>query len=453
MEPRISLSALEEYFFLEDRPAYPWSFFVRLDFIGRTDQAAAELALKASLARHPLLTSIVQREGKTLVWEPVQNVAPAVRWTTMPETAERDRAAPIQPGYSAAARLDIEKEIGLRAHFEVGRESTRLTFQFHHAACDARGATTFISDWLAEYGRAMGDQIVPALPHKVDSALLARRESVAPAALNLWETVRCRWTSLVRAMRFLTHTPTPLVDYQPAPDDHPAAADYPASRGFCFDAESTAELFSAAKRRGATVNDFLCCQLFLALRDFRRELGERPDAWLRLVVPVDLRTETHRCLSAVNLTSLIFLTRRADACDNPAALLQGIHDEMRRVKVWKLGRTFFQGLKFRRRLPGGLARGVRSAKCQGTATLTNIGEIFAGSPLARQEGRLLAGNLLLNGADFLPPIRPLTCTSFSASTYAGRLSINLHFDPQGLPEEASGRLLEALVGHLRKSLR
>jgi len=382
---------------------------------------------------------------------------------TGPDSGGPGSAEPVLARYSSATRLDIETEIGIRAHFEVGEETTRLTFQFHHAACDARGATTLISDWLAEYGRVMegrgaedhgaANRVDLAARRNNDTALLARRECVDPAALKPWEAVRCRWTSLVRALRFLTHTPTPLVEYQATPNDDPAPAAYPASRGFRFEAATTADIFSAAKRRGATVNDFLCCQLFLALRDFRRELGERPDAWLRLVVPVDLRTETHRCLSAVNLTSLIFLTRNASACGDSAALLQGIHDEMRQVKTWKLGRTFFQGLKIRRRLPGGLVRGVRSAKCQGTATMTNIGEIFAGSPLSRQEGRLLVGNLMLDGADFLPPIRPLTCASFSASTYAGRLSINLHFDPRGLSEETSGRLLDTLLAHLREGLR
>ena len=67
--------------------------------------------------------------------------------------------------------------------------------------------------------------------------------------------------------------------------------------------------------------------------------------------------------------------------------------------------------------------------------------------------RGINSNIMLDGADFLPPIRPLTCASFSASTYAGRLSINLHFDPRGLSEETSGRLLDTLLAHLREGLR
>ena len=210
-----------------------------------------------------------------------------------------------------------------------------------------------------------------------------------------------------------------------------------------------AEIRSAARRRGATVNDLLCCDLFLAIQAFRREMGQRPDAWLRLAVPVDLRTQAHRRMSAANLTGLVFLTRHANACRNPAALLQGIHEEMCQVKEWRLARTFLRGLQIRRHLPGGIAHGVHGSKCQATATMTNVGEIFAGSRLPRKDGRLVAGNLLLDSADFLAPLRPLTCVSLSACTYAGRLSLNLHYDPHGLSEGSAIRLFDTFLGQVR----
>lgn len=437
------LTALEEYFLLEDRPAYPWSFFVRLDFVGRADRTAAENALSACVRQHPLLSSVVRREKGQLHWQPVENPVPGVRWTD-----DVGEAA-----YPPAARLDIANEIGVRAEFAVGQETTRLIFQFNHASCDARGAATFIGDWLAEYGRAMGDEAAYGTRRVYDAASLDRRHVHSPSAVKRRDALRMRWTTLRRAASFLAQTPAPLVSYRPAQDEQGTPAGYPAARSFRFDEPATAELRATAKRHGATVNDVLCCHLFLAMRAFRHEMGERPDAWLRVVVPVDLRTERHHNLSAVNMASLVFMTRQAGTLRDPAALLQGIHDEMHQVKTWRLGRTFARGLHLRRYLPGGLERGIRNCKCQGTATMTNIGEIFAGSPLPRKEGRIVAGNLLLDSADFLPPIRPLTCASFSACTYAGRLTLNLHYDPQGLSEAAASQLSETFVGQLRSSFR
>jgi NRPS condensation-like uncharacterized protein len=259
---------------------------------------------------------------------------------------------------------------------------------------------------------------------------------------------------LVRAYRFLRQTPVPLLEYQPARDQDPAPACFPAARSFQFDAPTTAELCAAAKRQGATVNDLLCRDLLLVLSDFHRELRpQQPDAWLRLAVPVDLRTQAQEQLSAANQASMVFVTRRARVCRDADALLQSIHRELQQVKTGGLARTFLRSLEIRRRLPGGLARSVRNGKCGATAAMTNVGETLGNSRLPQHDGKLVAGNLTLDTADFLAPIRPLTCASFSACTYAGRLSISLQYDPLALTENTADRLFETFLGQLRTSLR
>ena len=439
MTDRMFLTPLEEYFFHEDRQAYPWSFFVRLDFAGHAQRQAAEKALGNSLGRHPLLSSVVQHEVGALAWRPVDNAMPVVSWTT----------ARAESPYLPAARLDVREEIGLRVYFALGQESTRLIFQFHHAACDARGAVAFIGDWLAEYGRAIDGGTDYGTACSYDPALLALRNAPDPAGATPANPLRAHWANLLRIGSFFMYSPAPLVDHRPACDDDATPPGYPAARSYRFDEAATAEIRSAGKRCGATVNDLLCRDLFLTIQTFRHETGQRTTGWLRLAVPVDLRTEAHQRMSAANLTSMVFLTQHAAPGSDPAALLQGIHEEMRQVKTWRLARTFVRGLQIRRHLPGGLARAVRSGRCQATATMTNLGEIFAGSPLPRREGRLVAGNLLLDSADFLAPVRPLTCASVSACTYAGRLTLNLHYDPRVLSEDWATRLLDTLVGHVR----
>jgi hypothetical protein len=436
------LTPLEEYFLHEDRQAYPWSFFVRLDFTGRIDRQAAEKSLNRCMGRHLLLTSVVRREGRAWVWQAVDNAMPVVHWTTgQPAMA-----------YPPAARLDITKDIGVRVHFVAGQENTRLIFQFNHVSCDARGAATFIDDWLAEYGQAVGDGRKYDVPRVYDRAALEQRDFLGPSATTPMEGLRIGWAGLLRAGRFFARSPAPLVDHRATQDDDATPTGYPAVRNYCFDKADTSIIRVDAKRHGTTVNDILCCDLLCAVQAFRREMGQRPDAWLRLAVPVDLRTDTHRCMSAANATALVFVTRHASACNDSVALLKGIHEEMHQVKAWRLARSFLRGLQIRCHLPGGLARGVHNAKCQSTATMTNLGEIFAASSLPRKDGKLFAGDLLLESADFLAPVRPLTCASFSACTYAGHLSLNLHYDPRVLSETSSIRLLDTFLGRIRSRL-
>lgn len=438
------LTALEEYLLLEDRPAYPWSFFVRLGCAGRADRQAVVTALRNSVARHPLLSATVQRRGNGgWFWQQVAEPQPQVLWAD----GIGKRA------YAAATHLDLSAEIGIRLRAAVGPDATEFVFQFHHACCDARGAFCLIEDWLAEYACAAGADRDAALLRSYDAGLLARRGRPAVKPRPAGGGLSTLGAGLVRAYQFLCRKPTPLLDYPAARDEDPTPTGFPAARSFRLDAATTGELRAAAKRQGATVNDLLCRDLFLVLHGFRQELRPLPpDAWLRLAVPVDLRTEAAARMSAANQASMVFVTRRASRCSAALALLQNLHHELQQVKTRGLARTFLRSIEIRRRLPGGLARSVRSRKCGATAALTNVGETLATSRLPRRAGKLVAGNLLLEAADFLAPIRPLTCVSFSACTYAGQLAISLQFDPRALSDPAADRLFQAFLAQLQSSL-
>ena len=87
MMSRMSLTPLEEYFLCEDRQAYPWSFFVRLDFVGDVHRETAEKSLSNCVGRHPLLSSVVRCEDGRLVWQPVDKAMPIVQ---LDDRANRD---------------------------------------------------------------------------------------------------------------------------------------------------------------------------------------------------------------------------------------------------------------------------------------------------------------------------------------------------------------------------
>jgi NRPS condensation-like uncharacterized protein len=438
-----ALTPLEEYFLLEDRPAYPWTFFVRLGFAGCVDRRSAETALCHSIARHPLLSSIVWRRPGGWAWQRVEQPHPAVQWNT----------GDADDHYVKATRLDLTEEIGIRLYATVGSDSSQIIFQFHHACCDARGAFLLIDDWLTEYVRLAvgGEDHEP--PQARDPLPLERRGQITRNAQQTSGVWFARWAGFMRAYRFLRQHPIPLLDYQPAGDEEPTPAGFPAARSFRFDAATTAQLRLAAKRQESTVNDLLCRDLLLALHGFRRQLvPKQTDGWLRVAVPTDMRTRTQDRLSAANQVSMVFVTRRERDCLAAESLLRGIHRELQLVKLWGLGRTFLRSLQMRRQLPGGLARSVRNGRCGATTALTNLGETLVESRLPRCGDKLVVGDLLLDTADFLAPIRPWTCASFAACTYAGRLSICLQYDRRALEEPAADRLFELFLRQLQSNL-
>src|SRR5262249_41848983 len=94
----LPLSPFENLFLLEDSPAYPIQFFGRLRFRGRLRTNEMNQALGIVLARHPLLTAIVQpeKDGR-LCWMPCRDFVPRVDCVRQ-EPAE---------SFPSATRLDI----------------------------------------------------------------------------------------------------------------------------------------------------------------------------------------------------------------------------------------------------------------------------------------------------------------------------------------------------------
>ena len=116
MNLSLPLTTMEEFLYWEDRPAYPWSCFVRLRFSGCLDRTAFETAVRTVLARHPLFAAKVEtdRRGR-LRWSAVDNPAPKIKWETAPT------GGPLPP----ATHLDLRREIGIRFHVRTRWDGLR----------------------------------------------------------------------------------------------------------------------------------------------------------------------------------------------------------------------------------------------------------------------------------------------------------------------------------------
>ncbi len=73
-------------------------------------------------------------------------------------------------------------------------------------------------------------------------------------------------------------------------------------------------------------------------------------------------------------------------------------------------------------------------------------------PLPRQDDCIVAGNVTLEDADFIAPLRPYSCVTVVVALYARKLSVTLHYDPRPLSYEQATDLLETYVRRIHASI-
>ncbi|MDH3717740.1 MAG: condensation domain-containing protein [Planctomycetota bacterium] len=441
----LPLAPFEEYMLVDDRPAYPMNFFLRLWFDGVLDRAALDDACQQSVTQHPLLSARVQAgRGDHFQWVQDLQQSFAVHWRESSDCAERIEA------------IDLQREPGLRVWATEADGRTELLLQFHHSCCDAIGACQFIDDLLVCYADLQQANESRARPRCVDVERLLSRASYGVTGWQLARIANKRSVGLLRARKFLMRKAVPV---KPVAGGLPAEslpADFPSSCEHEFDNQQTTRLRAGARQVGTTANNLLVRDLFLALEAFRsrRQLNSEQD-WLRLAVPINMRLSGDERLPAANMVSMVFLDRHPQDCADPQALLQSVHDEMQMVKDRRLGLTFLLSLRYNRKLPGAVGRVRRrteKAHCQGTGVISNLVSPWETSELRREDGKLVMGDVVLQRADFLPPLRPYTSVALGAVTYAGRLCLALHYDARVLNREEADELLEKFVGCLEQSM-
>jgi hypothetical protein len=250
-------------------------------------------------------------------------------------------------------------------------------------------------------------------------------------------------SGLIGAGQFLFHQPVPLLASKDgANGTHLTPRDehvVPSVRTGRVEADVLRRLSAAASQRQVTLNDWLVRDFFLAVDDFRR----RHEA---------LRQAADARLPAANVVSMVFLDRNAGETADAAELLRGIHDEMDLIHRRQLGLTFIWSLIALRALPGGLAGRLGNGRCEATCVVSNLGRAFAGSPLATSEGKIVAGNLLLEAVDFFAPVREGTAATIGLVFYAGELQVCLQYDSRRLAADQADDLLTTYLRTIRASL-
>lgn len=434
----LPLTAFEEYMFLDDRPSHPMLIVARFDFEGGPPPPGLDEAFAATLRHEPLLGARIAapRRGRPrwLTADP-----PVLEWATADDGQASRSAAPAIP------RIDPRTGPMLHARVLSAADGWSLVVTVHHAACDGLGLAGFMERWLL---RAGGGAEPRAQGEKRGLAALRGRGRVAAS----WKEFARMLPKLAKGLEGVTQflgrevaalgTAAPRLES--AATAPPDACWRPAVITATLDADAVGRLDARAARQGVRVNDLLLGALLAAVgAKFTGGAGDR-EPWIRLAVPLSLRTKSDYALPAVNRVSMVFLDRRAADRLDEARLLRGLRDEMQLILDHRLGHIFPLSLEAGRWGPGGLARVTRRPKPQSTAVLSNLGRCFHRSPLAGPDGIVRLGTSRLTGWWMVPPVRPGTAVAIATHETHGQRTIAFHVDESRVPLDEAGRMLDAM---------
>ena len=440
----LKLTSFEEYMLCDDRPDYPMTGFFRLRFSGKLSFQAMDSAIQSVTARHPLLRSRVRLDTKQgHCWATDESIPISLeRWS-----------ADSQSEYPFAAHMDLTRTAGTRIWLVDHETGSDLVAQMHHACTDALGMCQFIEDLLISYAGNVGELSKGVELRPLDTKLLPRRNQFGLTWGKLVRMLPRQILGLHIVGKYFARKAAPLGLLSGDQSQLQPHA-FPSPCAFNFDSQVTSRVLAEARRRNVTVNDLLARDLFLAIHDWRTQHGVKSEnEWLRFFVPINQRTADDVSLPAANIMSAVFLERNCHHLTNAESLLQSIQAEMQINKHRRYGFIFIAAHALMKRIPCLRNHVIRRGKCVSSCVFSNLGVILSRTPMARHDGRLAIGNNVLEEVNFIAPLRPLTAAAFCIHTYAGRLAINLHFDPRSISKLQADELLDTFVRKIHESLK
>jgi hypothetical protein len=436
----LPLSPFEVYMVVDDRPQYRMTFIMQLDFTGHADAAALEASLPQALARHPLLTAQLDQSTRPWRWHQGE---PTTTLTVLPLEQDVD--------HFAGAPIDLVSGRGTRFWLKTVPGGAQLVGEFHHACADGIGALQFYGDWLAAYA-AIVNAVAPAWTQLAPERLQTRGEArwpPPPHPISFWQAAR---GTLVEAGRWLTRYPAVIAaPKKPRPLTN---SSFGGLLSHTFDAQQTRALRNAAREQNVTLNDLLLRDLFVAIERWNHAQDASGGGWLQINMPTSLRRGDDDEMPAANVIGYAFLARRAVDCADEKALLQGLAHDTKAIRVWGLGNLFLNGLHNAMRLPGMMNWFARPGRCMATAVFSNLGDPQRrmSARLPRTDGRLTAGELVLQRVIAAPPIRQGTRAAFLASTCGSELTLCASVDRKAFSGDQASELFATWLRRIEEPI-
>ncbi len=443
----LHLTPIDAFFLADDRPRYPMTSVIEMEFTGHLDPNAFFAALGTATARHPLTSAVIRPMKRGMpCWTRDVAIEPWVNFGALDDPVE----------YEKTEQIDLTKESGLRFWIRGDEHRTTITVQVHHACTDGTGVYRFLGDLLAVYGQmtTLPDAIAPELSEIDPRMLRNRRARVAGIALKA-KTIDLMRRGLRSAMHMFATRITPLATPRTSVAVDGVKSTFPGIHSIQFDKEEHKQLRTAAGNFGAMLNDLLLAEMFRTILRWNAEHGQKVGTGkMRVLMPSDLREQKDYPMPATNMTAYTFLTRKGKDCDDLKQLMRSIREETARIKHEQLGREFMDVTELASYAPGVLRFLLARKRCKATTILSNVGDPsrrFTAS-FPRDKGRVVAGNLRLESIRGVPPMRLKTHATLAVFSYLRNLTLCVRCDPFRFTPDQSRAFIQMYADQLRTHL-
>lgn len=442
---QLACTPFEQWMLSQHSRSFPSVVLCRFHFDGKIVRPALERAVRDMVRRNPFLMARVAHVPGGARWHWDSPVYPHIEWTTHPPT----------DCWRTDCYMDLQEDPFLKVlvhdfRDSEGRDRCTMILQTHHACGDGLGMADATHDIFALYHSYVGELPVPLPVRDPRHLPLRNRFGLTPGKLaGLFPKLL---VGLLGVRQFLMRKPAPIVPHA-APGNTAPVAQSATTIAREWTRAATDQLRACARREKVTLNELLTSGIFQGLAAFRQQRAvQQPGDWLRMMVPVNMRSSAaDYAQSACNIVSTIFLDRTPGQIADRNSLLPEIHQEMELIRRNRLGLIFVLSLWVRSRFWRGTFPPVPN-DCQTSIVFTNLGKLFFRSPLFDPQGTLRAGGLVLERAEFLPPLAPHVAASFTATIYEKRLQLVLRYDERVLDRRSAQSLFDhvnELVGSYR----
>lgn len=432
--------------FRDDRPAYPMVFVLTVHVSGHLLRQPFELSLQELVDDHPLLRSRIAPSAESdWCWVPIEVPGEILEW--QPNNAASTFVPPQR-------RINIREEAGIHVLVAAGEQQSQVVLYLHHACCDGLAALQLVGELFARYGQQTADPAGrrPEFERPDPSVLLLRDNYDVGDAAAIRQKRSLRRV-IGKVSRLLLRKPVRIEASHGAEDGRAGAtpAESAAIQSHTLSKSTYRALRAWSARQGVSVNDVFLREMILHVREWNLlagvPLGKR---WVRIAVPLSMRTSRHERMPAANVVSYALVTRNEHDCSHPETLLQSIHQQTSDVLYNREGIVCLKLFRLLRRVRGAMSLFLSLKPVLSSAVLANVGDVrrrFSGRfPL--QNGRWVAGNVVIENIHGVAPVRPNTRAAMSIGDYAGELSISLRTDRLVLTAEASERFLQGYLSRL-----
>lgn len=436
------MTSIEKYHWLEDTAEHPNFIFAQLRFADPLDADLARLAWQTATERQPATYAVAHRRQRWQ-WEFSEPQAQAA-WPP-PGCLYRYQDNPA----SAAWKPPIEGQgVGLvisnwtrpREDEEGHAFRGQASFFAHHALADGVGSLQVINDWRTIYDNLLRKREPLTGIHPLDLERLPQRNNLGLLRWRYLKHLPKQPIALFGAAKFVLRKTPPLVPGYHGRESGPPPG-FPAIMGTWLSAEASAAVYRQAQQLGITSNALLMGQLFLALADWRRR--QSPTAtdrdWMRMILPINIRTIADRRMPATNRTSLVQIDRRTPPRTNEDSFFRMLDREVKIIRGWQLEKMFLLAVRGLSLSDAVLRRAANSPTSRGMAVFTDLGRPFR--RLRGQSAGASRNGLQPVAFDLVGPIRPGTPANFSVTRFDGRLRISLHYDRRVLKPAQAEELL------------